>query len=421
MTSLPGGPAGTRVALRRGVSVNPVALGSPEADSPAAFTRLRRVLVNVGVTCVSLGIAYGVGEATVRLLAPQQLIIKRPDIWQPTDTLGWTHRPNVNTTINTGERTARVFTDGDGFRVGRAGRVEGQRRILLLGDSFMEALQVDYEQTLAGLLETRLGTRVGQTVAVRNTAVGGWDPPQYLMEARREIGREPFDLVLVSVYLGNDVVSRRVERYPPGPPVDVPFHRLRLPRHLTYAELVDAVLYPINDILKARSQLYILVKKQASTLRMRVGLTADYFPVELLRREADSPRWGVTAQICRDIRDLARAHDVPTLFMLIPAPFQADTAAFYRALKGFTIDSSAVDLDQPERLLASAMRAYGLDLVDVLAEFRQAERSGRRLYGTVDPHLSPAGHDLLERLVEPVVAAKLSHPPRRTPLVAAHR
>jgi hypothetical protein len=184
---------------------------------------------------------------------------------------------------------------------------------------------------------------------------------------------------------------------------------------------VDAVLYPINDILKARSQLYILVKKQASTLRMRVGLTADYFPVELLRREAGSPRWGVTAQICRDIRDLARAHDVPTLFMLIPAPFQADTAAFYRALKGFSIDSSAVDLDQPERLLTSAMRAYALDVVDVLAEFRQAERNGSRLYGTVDPHLSPEGHDLLERLVEPVVAAKLSHPPRRTPLVAVHR
>jgi hypothetical protein len=420
MTSLPGGPAGTPVALRRCVSVNPVALGSPEAASPAAFAGLRRVLVNVAIAGVSLGIACGVGEVTVRLIAPQQLIIKRPDIWQPTDTLGWTHRPNVNTTINTGERTARVFTDGDGFRVSRAGRVEGQRRILLLGDSFMEALQVDYEQSLAGLLETRLTTRLGDTVAVRNTGVGGWDPPQYLMEARREIGREPFDLVLVSVYLGNDVVSRRVERYPPGPPVDVPFHRLRLPRHLAYAELVDALFYPINDFLKARSHLFLLVKKQASTVRMRLGLTAEYFPDELLKREASSPRWQVTAEICRDIRDLARAHGTATVFMLIPAPFQVDTAAFYRALQGFKVDQAAVDLDQPERLMTDAMRTYGLDVLDVLSEFRRAERSGSRLYGTVDPHLSPEGHELLEHLVEPAVAAKLTHPPRRTPLVAIH-
>src|SRR5205807_8247065 len=103
----------------------------------------------------------------------------------------------------------------------------------------------------------------------QRTGWGGGEPPQYLMEARREVGREPFDVVLVSVYLGNDVVLRRVERYPPGPPVDAPFHRLRLPRRLTYGELVDAVFYPINDFLKARSHLFVFVKQRASTLRMR--------------------------------------------------------------------------------------------------------------------------------------------------------
>ena len=154
---------------------------------------------------------------------------------------------------------------------------------------------------------------------------------------------------------------------------------------------------------------------------MRTRLTAEYFPEDLLRRETTSPGWGVTAQIFRDIRDLALAHKVPTIFFLIPAPFQVDTAAFYRALKGFQIDAAAVDLDQPERLLTDAMRAYGLDVIDVLPEFRAAERSGSRLYGTVDPHLSPEGHQLLERLLEPAVAARLPHPGRRTPLVAVQR
>jgi len=398
------------------VTLAPYALASATVAA-----RLRAALVNIGMVCVSLALACGLAEMLVRIVAPQQLIVKRPDIWQPVDTLGWNHRPDVSTTINTGERTAQVFIDHDGFRVGRAGRREGKRRILLLGDSFMEALQVDYEQSLAGLLETRLTARLGDTVVVRNTGVGGWDPPQYLMEARREVGREPFDVVLVSVYLGNDVVLRRVERYPPGPPVDAPFHRLRLPRRLAYGELVDAVFYPINDFLKARSHLFVFVKQRASTLRMRTRLTAEYFPEDLLRRETTSPGWGVTAQIFRDIRDLALAHKVPTIFFLIPAPFQVDTAAFYRALKGFQIDAAAVDLDQPERLLTDAMRAYGLDVVDVLPEFRAAERSGSRLYGTVDPHLSPEGHQLLERLLEPAVAARLPHPGRRTPLVAVQR
>src|SRR2546421_11549014 len=187
--------------------------------------------------------------------------------------------------------------------------------------------------------------------------------------------------------MGNDVVTHRVERSPPGPPVDLPFQPLRLPRHLTYREFVSAVLYPINDFLKARSHLFILLKRRAATLRMRAGLSADYFPDDLLRREAASPRWAVTAQILRDIRDVARAHKTPTLFVLIPAPFQVDTAAFYQALRGYKLDAGAVDLDQPERLLTEAMRGYGLDVIDVLPEFRRAEQGGNRLYGTVDPHL----------------------------------
>src|SRR5437879_3707351 len=125
------------------------------------------------------------GAALLRRVWPQQLAIKRPDICQAVETLGWAHRPNVNTTINTGERTVRVITDRDGLRVGLRGRVEGKRHVLLLGDSFMEALQVEYEQSVAGLLEARLTSRLGEPVAVRNGGVGGWDPPQYLMAPPR--------------------------------------------------------------------------------------------------------------------------------------------------------------------------------------------------------------------------------------------
>src|SRR5437867_1962717 len=176
----------------------------------------------------------------------------------------------------------------------------------------------------ARLREALVALRLGEAVGVRNGGGGGWDPLQYLMEARRRLGREGFDLVIVAVYLGNDVVSRRIERYPPRTPVEDSIHRFRVPQRLRYREFVDAVLYPINDFLQARSQLFNLLKQQAATLRMRLGLTAVSFPADLLRREANSPRWAVTAQICRDIARLARAHGAPTLFVLTPAPFPVD-------------------------------------------------------------------------------------------------
>ncbi|HEV2750270.1 MAG TPA: hypothetical protein VGV12_07090 [Gemmatimonadales bacterium] len=381
-------------------------------DRRAAVGRwLRGFGSNLLLGCVSLGVAFGLGEGLVRLVAPQQLIIKRPDIWEAVDTLGWVQRPDINTTINTGEGTVRLITDREGYRVGTAGRIEGAKRILLLGDSFMEALQVEYEQSLAGLLEARLTPRLGEQVAVRNTGVGAWDPPQYLVAERRALARESFDLVLVSLYLGNDVVPRRIDRFPPRAPVEV--HHLRWPRRWSGGELIDAVLYPINDYLEVRSQLFVFVKTRMETIRSRLGLTGEEFPVDLLRREASSPRWAVTAEICRDIRDAAVVHQIPVLFVLVPAPYQVDSADFAHALADFKIDPAAVDLDQPERLLSDAMRVYRLPMIDVLPDFRRSSAAGSHLYGNVDRHLSTAGHDLLERLVEPAVVSYLTPRQRR--------
>jgi hypothetical protein len=108
------------------------------------------------------------------------------------------------------------------------------------------------------------------------------------------------------------------------------------------------------------------------------------------------------------MRDVAATYHTPTLFALIPAPYQVDTADVAEALGEFKIDAAAVDLDQPNRLLVDAMRPYRLNVFDALPEFRRREHAGARLYGSVDRHLSPAGHDALERLVEPVVTPYLS-------------
>lgn len=154
-----------------------------------------RLLLNSLVLAASIGGAVALAELAVRFMSPQQLILKRPDIWMPDDTLGWVHRPNVTTTINTAERTVNFLTDARGFRIGeRAQRSwEDSFRILLLGDSFMEALQVEYEESLSGLLEGDFGLANGRPVMVRNTAVGGWDPPQYLLQARRSLAEESFE------------------------------------------------------------------------------------------------------------------------------------------------------------------------------------------------------------------------------------
>jgi hypothetical protein len=185
-------------------------------------------------------------------------------------------------------------------------------------------------------------------------------------------------------------------------------HPLRFPRHLGVAEFIDAVLYPINDFLEVRSHLFILVKSRAEPLLMKLGLTAEYFPVEFLRREAASARWAVTGDICRDVAATAAQHGVPTLVVLLPTSFQVDRADFDRYMQGFDVNVAEVDLEQPNQLLAEVLGARGLAVVDLLPTLRKAHRDGTPLYGSVDRHFSPAGHAVAAAVLAPVIAHFLS-------------
>ncbi|MGH0037005.1 MAG: hypothetical protein ACQGVK_18420 [Myxococcota bacterium] len=377
-------------------------------STPRAGARRRAAIATaakLGLLCSSALFALGFAELAVRVVLPQQLISIRPDIWQPHDGLGWVVRPEIDTTINTGERTVRVRTDARGFRVGDAGRREGDREILVLGDSFMQALQVEHEQSLPGLIEARLGESLASdaaapvAVAVRNGGVDGWDPAQYLLRARSELARRHYDALVVAVYLGNDVIARARDHFPPRQAVEV--HPLRWPGSLAWEDWVDSVFYPVNDWLEVRSHLFVLARSSLRGLLIRLGLSADYLPLGVRLDEADDPRWDVTLEVLRQIEASARERGTPALFVLIPAPFAIDPQVFEQIRSGFEIDESELDASQPGRIVAGRLAAAGIPHVSLVERFLAEHRSGTPLYGRVDRHLSPEGHEVAYDVIEP--------------------
>lgn len=372
--------------------------GAPAVRRAGPTRFIGRMLGYMAMLGFSLAIAALLAEFAVRLAAPQQLIVIQPELWEPADTVGYLRRANVTVPMNTGERDVTVRTDADGFRVGATGREDASIGVLLMGDSFIEALQVEYEQTTGALLDSSLTASLGKPVAVRNAGVSGWGPNQYFLRTRSLVARDRYSLVVVGVFVGNDAVPERVDHLPPREPVRK--SRLRFPRGLSRAELVNSLAAPLNDALEVRSHAYVLLKNQLATLRMKLGLTADYMPLEYRRAEATAGRWQVAAGLLEDLAKVAEARGAPTLFVLIPERFQVYEDEFARYLAGFGIDSSTVDVDQPSRLLFEAMTGRGLHVVDALPVFRAAASSGGpRLFGRVDQHLSPTGHVVLAQVI----------------------
>ena len=164
--------------------------------------RLGRALVWVAYCAVV--VAAGL-ELAVRLLMPQVLPVDAPQIYRPDDAIGWRRNGGVRALANTGDRDVLVCTDARGDRISCvAPHPPGCRqRILVVGDSFVEALAVPFDDTAWARLERDTGA------CVDVAGVGGYEPSQYLQLLRERLrdGATRYDLVVASMFVGNDFVA----------------------------------------------------------------------------------------------------------------------------------------------------------------------------------------------------------------------
>jgi hypothetical protein len=358
--------------------------------------KLKTLALRASLLLTSLLVTLLILEVVVRIFIPQQLIVRRPNMYKPdTNGLGWKHQANVSTVVNTGEGEVHFYSDEKGFRVASADQPprSPDYKVLALGDSFLEALQVEYEDTMTAYVERELSAQLGSEVQVVNTGVSGWDPNQYLMQAKEELANEKYDLVLVFLYSPNDIIEKHVEAYPPRNPSKRP---LRLPESLSKDELVNSLLYPINDILEERSQLFVFARNSSEVILAKVGLSRYYFPKWLRLAYADSPAWAVTADVCALIAAEAAQYDTPVVFIHLPGNYGVETDTLDWYINAFNIDQATIDVDQASRILERELQARGLTFLDMSVPLRAAyEANAGRLYGKIDPHLTRLGHQVI--------------------------
>lgn len=167
------------------------------------------------------------GEAALRVAG-----WSKPHFYRPDAQRGWALAPGARG-LYSDEGRGWVEVNRFGFR-GPAPQVEkppGTHRIVLLGDSQAEALQVDFADTFGEVLERRLaecpalaagaapGSDAVERVEVLNFGVSGYGTAQALLTLRHAAAAFEPDLVLLAVYTGNDVRNNleEIERDPGRP------------------------------------------------------------------------------------------------------------------------------------------------------------------------------------------------------------
>ena len=316
------------------------------------------------------------------------------------------------------------------------GEDSGGPLLLILGDSFVAPQD-------GGDIGDYLFAEVsGARMRIRNTATSGTGPVDYLRRLRRERGRVRPDVLLLSYYVGNDLLDTGCDADIEArldPPADPPawqklytvqflVERLRalMPGKVFIRTAAAANGHPLHAAsigLAASGAVSLLLRRQAvdyDAMRragigeehiaaarrgdvnpwiVNIGATnPDYYRHALAMESPCALRaWSHQQRVLDLILEEAVAMNVRVLPVIFPHTFQVDTAHYslYRSWK-IHVDDEMSRGSRPQQLLTEYFRGRGLEPLDLLEAFR---RERVPLFWERDEHLNMRGQQLAARLI----------------------
>lgn len=369
---------------------------------------MRAFLAKLLLLGFSLGLTIVLGEMFLRIAQPQDL-----GIWRTTRDGQITLRPGLDTQLPSFGH--RIRTNALGFRdepIAPA-KAPGTFRVVVLGDSFMEALQVSHEDSLPHRLGELLEDRSGRPVEVVNAGVSGWGTADQLIWLRRVgLALEP-DLVLVAMTLHNDVSDNLALRH----------HDLvaGAPRARPRTEMPLRVYAPLElkGWLASRSHLYRLITERlrGGEIQSRAGALASHVSA-LMRRDPDEQielGWKLTRHHLDEIQEASRANGARMAIFMIPLAVQLRDRVFAEFLASHDLDPNEVQLDRPQQAVREWGAAAEVPVIDLLPDFRtRVAADPSLLYIPADGHWNEAGHELAAEAVATALIERGVVAPART-------
>jgi hypothetical protein len=302
-------------------------------------------------------------------------------------------------------------------------RAPGTFRILVLGDSFVEAVQVaERQRFLARLQDLLNAASAGGNTPVRYELIdggcGGWGQVQELLYLQQEGPRYQPDLVLLAFFTGNDVANNSYELELQGNVNAAlkPYFERQPGGDLS---LISPKPPPptlgerIGFFLRERSALYNVVESGVLQKLSLDDLWASWrdldAQVELTIRESEvfltrlDPRWqaawDMTDTLLGRISSEATAQHARFGLMLIPTRAQVYPDAWKSLMLGSEGRDKDYDPLQPNTMLSGIAKRTATPFLDLTPALREAgkARGSAPLYYAHDQHWTAAGHELAAR------------------------
>ena len=345
-------------------------------------------------------------EAALHLFYPQ--VYRRPGVWQYDAELGWSHIPNSVGRLVTPEFDIEMRISSQGLRDREFAlpKEQGVRRLLVFGDSFAAGWGVPVVAGVSRQLETCL-RRENEKVDVANFGIAGYGTDQALLLFDKRGARFEPDEVLLFFY-GNDLWNNAARKGIGAERGFKPYFKAHKDGRLALAGVpVPKSAFWDRDRRELPSRLdrylashWHIYKLGQNALRPEVPKGQQQIFYEgLYGRDEErrfSPAWELTGRILQAFKASVERHGARLTIVYVPSIVQVeeDDWRTKRDLHGLVGD---FDLHKPNEQLARFATRYGLQVVDLLDEFRTRAKS--EILYLRDSHWNARGHALAaERL-----------------------
>lgn len=350
---------------------------------------MRALSKNLLLLFISTTIALGGAEVVLRMVYPQQL-----GIWYALPDGIVIHPPGLSTHLE--DFNLDIQFNSFGMR-DREHSIESPERksvfrILVLGDSFMEAQQVAFEESFPHLLEARLRTLLHRDVEVINCSVSGWGQDDELAYLERYAQSLRPNLILVAMTLHNDVTDNMREQY----------YALKegtlVPKPVPQMSNTELALLRIKGFLASHSHLWQLLRKyKASGEVQKLATALDNHVLQLVakRDEHDVEKgWRLTSELVNRIQHVGQSFGAETMVMLIPLKMQLQPEVLDAFLARHGKAADEIVLDQPQRKIREHAVNTHLIILDLLPEFRTWLKASHASLYLEEGHWNVDGHKL---------------------------
>ncbi len=367
---------------------------------------MKKLIGKIGLVVIGCGVGFLLLELGLRVFG-----ISYPYFYIPDDLTGYTLKPGTEGLWHKeGEAYITINHAGWRDREHSLEKPDDTFRIVVLGDSYAEALQVPIEKTFWARLEQELPgcpALSGRTVEVLNFGVSGYSTAQELIVLRHKAAPYRPDLVMLALFTENDVRGnlRELDINPLRPyflmedghlVLDDSFRRsvdFRL-QHIPFSSVAFENSRMLQVAREAKYKLMAYWKKrlQQQGVRERGGGEID---IDLLvyRDPIDSAwesAWAITDTLVPLIR--SEAEELGSRFLLVSLSNPDQVHPEVRHQQEVARQVGMPDLFYPERRLknlAKRERIEFLTLAEPFAEY--ATQHGTYLHGFSNAELGK-GH-----------------------------